>query len=147
MGYIFSKSSLKELDSCHPDLKLIACTALQSSQVDFKITEGHRTRERQNELYKEGLTTIDGIKKKGKHNYSPSRAFDIAVVTGSQLSWDRGSLIFLAGVILSVGSSLYVTGAVSHKLRWGGNWDGDGIIIKDQNFIDLPHFELLNVKK
>ena len=27
------------------------------------------------------------------------------------------------------------------KVRWGGDWDGD-FEFKDQNFHDLPHFEL-----
>ena len=146
MGYVFSQSSIKELETCHNDLQIVAHMALKLSQVDFKITVGYRTPERQNKLFKEGLTTIDGVERLGKHNHDPSQAFDIAVVTGSTLSWDRGSLIFLGGVILSVGRLLLESGKISHALRWGGNWDGDGIIIKDQNFIDLPHFELVGVK-
>jgi hypothetical protein len=29
------------------------------------------------------------------------------------------------------------------KLRWGGDWDSDKDT-KDQNFNDLPHFELID---
>ena len=34
-------------------------------------------------------------------------------------------------------------GIISHDIRWGFNWDRDGIIISDQNFQDGPHFELI----
>ncbi len=27
-------------------------------------------------------------------------------------------------------------------LRWGGDWDGD-TELRDQKFVDLPHFEVL----
>ena len=66
----------------------------------------------------------------------PSLAGDIYAWVG-KASWDKNHLILIAGVILSCADEL------GTPLRWGGNWDGDGVIISDQNFIDLPHFELL----
>ena len=38
----------------------------------------------------------------------------------------------------------FVKGVASQKgikIRWGGDWDSDNDL-HDQNFIDLPHFEL-----
>jgi len=29
------------------------------------------------------------------------------------------------------------------NLLWGGNWDADQVIIDDQNFNDLGHFEII----
>ena len=34
-------------------------------------------------------------------------------------------------------------GKITHKLRWGGNWNGDGLIVEGQSLVDLPHFELI----
>jgi peptidoglycan L-alanyl-D-glutamate endopeptidase CwlK len=31
------------------------------------------------------------------------------------------------------------------RLRWGGDWDGDGEL-DDQQFDDLPHFELIGAE-
>jgi peptidoglycan L-alanyl-D-glutamate endopeptidase CwlK len=45
-------------------------------------------------------------------------------------------MCYLAGVIQCAAAEL------GYDLRWGGNWDGDGEIIKDQKFNDLPHFEI-----
>jgi len=39
---------------------------------------------------------------------------------------------------------LYNEGKITHKLRWGGDWDSDKVF-DDQNFDDLPHFELVSV--
>jgi peptidoglycan L-alanyl-D-glutamate endopeptidase CwlK len=40
---------------------------------------------------------------------------------------------------------LLVEGKISHAIRWGGDWDSDDIF-DDQNFDDLPHFELVKIK-
>ena len=143
MDYHFGKGSLKQLSTCHKDLQILAAEALKLSVIDFKIVEGHRSLERQSQLFKEGKTKINGIDKKGKHNHLPSLAFDIAAVLPQGLSWERNNLCFIAGVILSTGTRLLMEGKISHKIRWGGNWDSDGEIITDQRFIDLPHFELV----
>ena len=50
--------------------------------------------------------------------------------------------IFLGAYLMGVASVLYEKGLISHLLRWGGNWDNDGVILLDQNFDDLPHTEL-----
>lgn len=41
----------------------------------------------------------------------------------------------MAGVILTVAQKLKI------KLRWGGDWDGDGDRLNN-SFDDLAHFEL-----
>ena len=146
MGFIFSDYSKERLQTCHPDLQLIAKEAIACTPMDFRIIEGRRTRKRQNELYQQGYSKIDGYAVKGKHNYHPSQAFDIVAIVNGKVSWLPSDLTFLAGIILGIGAKLLQEDKVSHKLRWGGNWDGDGIIIRDQSFIDLPHFELVGVK-
>ena len=145
MNYNFGNRSKTKLASCHKDLQIIAEESLKVSQVDFGISEGHRSVEKQLEYYNTGKSKIDGIKKKGKHNYSPSMAFDIyAYVSGqSKLSYNITYLSYLGGVITATAKRLLHEGRISHKARWGGNWDSDNMILTDQSFDDMPHFELI----
>jgi len=142
--YKFSNKSKERLNTCHEDLRLIANIAIQRSQIDFGIAEGHRSVERQYDLYKAGLSKIDGVNKRGKHNYKPSLAFDIYAWVNGRSSYDQRYIIFIAGVILAVAKELKEQGRIQTELRWGGNWDGDGQIINDQSFNDLVHFEIKN---
>jgi peptidoglycan L-alanyl-D-glutamate endopeptidase CwlK len=141
---VFGEGSKGNLDTCHNDLQLIANEAIKITPIDFGVSEGHRSVERQNKLFKEGKSKIDGINKKGKHNYSPSLAFDIYIyVKGkSKLAYDEKHLTFIGGVLIATAKRLYSEGKITHILRWGANWDGDGELIYDQSFQDLPHFEL-----
>lgn len=135
--YQFGTTSKNRLNTCHDDLIKVLTAAIALSPIDFGIAEGHRSLDRQKQLFGEGKSRIDGITKKGKHNYSPSLAVDVYAFVNGKASWNEKELCLIAGVILSVAANYGI------KLRWGGNWDGDGQIISDQNFIDLPHFELI----
>jgi len=93
--FYFSDRSLKKLHTCHPDLQRVALLAIQLSTVDFGVSEGHRSIERQWELYKQGrtepgkvVTWVDGIRRKSQHNYSPSRAFDVFAWVDA-VSWEE----------------------------------------------------------
>ena len=112
MNYVFGKRSKEKLAQCHADLQLIANEALKVSRMDFGISEGHRTIEKQQEYFHAGKSKVDGIKIKEKNNYQPTVAFMIN------------------------------EGKITHRLRWGFNWDMDGEIGTDQRFQDMPHFEL-----
>jgi len=143
--YKFGERSLNNLESCHEDLQLIANEALKVSQVDFGISEGHRSLQRQLELFNAGKSKIDGVTKKGKHNYNPSLAFDFyAYVPGKkELAFDVTHLMYIVGVITAVGERLYQEGKISHKVRSGANWDGDGELKYDQSFFDAPHIQIV----
>jgi len=140
----FGNSSKQRLSTCHTDLQLIMNTAIGISDIDFGIAEGHRSIEDQQKYFREGKSKIDGINKKGKHNYSPSLAADIYAYVNGKASWSNEDLNYLAGLIHAVAEMLFSQGKVSHKIRWGGNWDMDGEILIDQSFDDRPHFELVN---
>lgn len=141
--YRFGRTSEKRLETCHPDLQMIMHTAIRRSSIDFGIAEGHRSIERQKQLYDEGKSRIDGITKKGKHNYNPSLAADVYAWYDGKANWDTESLCYIAGVVQATAVELFDAGKISHKIRWGGNWDMDGVILLDQNFDDAPHFELI----
>lgn len=139
---------MQKLRSCHRDLQRIAIAAIRKSEVDFGISEGYRTVERQQELFNAGKSQIDGIKKKGKHNYKPSMAFDLFAYhshrpTRKKIMYDTATLCYIAGVIRACAEDLLQRGQVSHRLRWGGNWDKDGVLLYDQSFDDLVHFEIV----
>lgn len=146
--YKLGKGSLKKLESVHHDLVKIIKLAITRTPVDFGISEGHRSIERQKELYDQGKSKIDGINKKGKHNYNPSLAIDLYayhpdIATRKKIAYDVPTLCIIAGVIISCADELKAKGDIKHGIRWGGNWDNDGVILYDQSFDDLPHFELV----
>ena len=152
MGFKFGNSSKTKLETCHEDLQTVLHLAISRSRIDFGITEGHRSLERQKQLFNEGRSKIDGVKKKGKHNSNPSMAADIYIYhpdpdTRSKLAYDKPSLCYIAGVVISCAGELLEKGEITHTIRWGGNWDKDGVILQDQSFDDLPHFELVGVEK
>lgn len=127
------KVSMERLRTCDRRLQRIATEAIRITPIDFTILEGYRTIPRQQALFRQGASKIDGINKVGKHNYSPSLAMDIAPYP---IDWqDLRRFYLLAGTILSVANSQGVA------LRWGGDWNSNGNF-DDQSFHDLPHFEL-----
>ena len=143
----FGAASKKKLEDVHEDLVKILNLAVSRSPIDFGISEGHRSIERQKELYAQGKSKIDGVNKKGKHNYFPSLAVDVYVyhsdaATRRKICFDTNHLSLIAGVIIATQKELLEKGEISNSIRWGGNWDGDGVIVYDQSFLDMPHFEL-----
>jgi peptidoglycan L-alanyl-D-glutamate endopeptidase CwlK len=142
--YTFGRTSIEKLNTCHDDLKLIMNEAVSVSDVDFGISEGHRSIELQQKYFNEGKSQIDGVNKKGKHNYTPALAADIFPYVDNKANYDNEHLSYLAGLIHGVSEMLLKQGRISHRVRWGGNWDMDGTILLDQTFQDRPHFELVN---
>ena len=121
--------------------------AIEICAVDFGIAQGKRTVNKQLEYFLGKKSKVDPRKYtkevlplKAKHIiddiYTKAGAVDIYAYINGKASWDIKSLCYIAGVIMSVDKSM------ENRLRWGGNWDSDGQIISDQNFQDLPHFEL-----
>lgn len=148
MKYNFGKGSTYKLNTCHVDLIKIMKLAITRSRVDFGVSEGNRSLLRQKQLFDEGKSKIDGISKKGKHNYIPSLAADIYIYhpdlnTRRKLLYDKIHLSYVAGIIQASAEELADKGEVNHKIRWGANWSMDGVIDYDQSFDDYPHFELV----
>lgn len=138
----FSTTSETRLQTCHPDLQKVLRESLKISDIDFGIAEGHRSVELQQQYFKEGKSEIDGINKLGKHNMTPSMAADIYPWVNGKTNYNNETLSYLAGLIHAVATMLYNQGAITHKIRWGGNWDMDGEILTDQTLKDRPHVEL-----
>lgn len=139
--FSFGKRSSDNLSGAHFSLKKVCQKALSYGVMDFSVIEGHRSIERQNQLFEEGKSKLDGVTKKSKHNYTPSLAVDLLpyppVVNGVNVWNDKQRFSVLAGLVMAAASEEGI------MIRWGGDWDGDGNNA-DSSFHDLPHFELLH---
>jgi peptidoglycan L-alanyl-D-glutamate endopeptidase CwlK len=125
------------LATVHPDLQVVMAEAIK--YYDFTILEGQRSKERQEELYKEGKSKLMN----SKHLMAPSHAVDVAPfpVDFSDEPKNIHTYYYLAGVILSIAERLYIEGKIRSKIRWGGDWNRNKNF-KDESFNDLVHFEL-----
>lgn len=134
--YSFSLRSLDNLESCHPDLQLVCNQVIQV--FDFSVLEGHRGKREQNHYLAEGKSQLAWPN--SKHNSIPSMAVDVAPYP---IDWNnRSRFILLAGYMMMAAEILYSLGIISHKLRWGGDWDMDQNP-ENETFHDLGHFELI----
>lgn len=128
--YKFSKRSLDNLYNV--DARLVKICNELIKRIDFTVIEGHRSLERQMELYKKGASQIDGVTKKGKHNYLPSLAIDIIPYKKGHNPFDgskESDKMFkeLAKEFKAVAKELDI------KVTWGGDW---------KSLVDKPHFQL-----
>lgn len=141
----FGKDSRAKLNTCHKDLQLICEEVIKN--IDFTVTEGAREDAKQMQYFKEGKSKLDGVKQRSKHQVTKeeplSYAVDIAPypVDYSNKAKSLARFYHLAGYMFQASAKLLEEGKITHKIRWGGNWDGD-FDFADQNFDDLPHFEL-----
>ena len=125
----FGKSSKKRLITCDSKLQEIFNEVIK--HVDCSVLEGHREKDRQNKLFKEGKTKVRYPD--GRHNRQPSSAVD---VTPYPVDWkDRERQTLFAGFVIGVASQMGI------NLRWGGDWDQDFQVV-DNRFDDFPHLEL-----
>ena len=125
----FSKKSKAKLNTC--DKRLIELFNKVVKKFDCTIIEGHRSKDRQNKLFDEGKSKLQYPN--GNHNATPSMAVDVAPYP---IDWnDRERFTYFAGYVVGIAYQMGL------KIRWGGDWDMD-TQVKDNNFDDLPHFEI-----
>lgn len=141
----FGKSSRDKLSTCHPDIQAILNALIEI--YDFTVVEGERSLETQQEYFRAGKSTKDGVINKSKHQSSPSMAVDIMPVAPdtnafSGKTLDNARFYFMMGMVQVIAIQLLEQGIISHNVRFGLDWDGDKIY-SDQTFHDLPHFELV----
>jgi len=126
----FSEKSISKLSTCHPLLQRVFHEVVR--EFDCTILEGHRDKDRQNQMVADGKSQVQWPD--GKHNTVPSLAVD---VTPYPIKWDdRERQTLFAGYVLATAKSMGVT------LRWGGDWDRD-TEVRDNSFDDLVHFEIV----
>lgn len=121
MTYKFSAKSLERLSGVHPDLQRVMSEAITDSPLDFGITEGLRTKERQQELFNSGKSQTM------RSRHLTGHAVDIAIFIDGKANWDFKNYQIVADHIKAVAKLNDV------PIVWGGDW---------VSFKDGPHFEL-----
>ena len=117
----FHQRSLANLDTVHPDLKRVMLEAIENAPFDFGITEGLRTKERQQQLFNEGKSqTLNS-------RHLTGNAVDIVIFIDNKVTWDLKYYKVLSEHIKAVAKLNDV------PVVWGGDW---------KSFVDAVHFEL-----
>jgi len=120
------------------------------TKVDFAVTEGLRTPERQRELFAKGASQI---KEGGTH--VAGRAIDVVAFLGGRISWelnlydDIADAMRLAALEANVGLRWGAAWNVPDIRHWKGTMESAMMYYIDARrnmgqrpFIDGPHFEL-----
>lgn len=121
MAFRLSSRSLARLDGVHPDLIRVVKRAIQITPVDFGITEGLRTKERQKDLVDQGASrTLNS-------RHLTGHAVDVVAYVGSEVRWDWPLYPKIAAAFRQAAKEEGV------PIIWGGDWP---------RLRDGPHFEL-----
>ena len=87
MTYAFSKTSKSRLETCHDELQRLFNEVIKCK--DCSILEGARSDERQEELYSQGKSQLDGITKKSNHQITKENPKSFAVdVMPYPINWE-----------------------------------------------------------
>jgi peptidoglycan L-alanyl-D-glutamate endopeptidase CwlK len=125
----WSARSLSNLKGIHPDLRRVLDRALQESPLDFVVTEGLRSIERQRELLRIGASTTLKSRHLTGHAVDLYAWVDLNLngkVEFTEMANPR-LLKIIAGAIKAAAAKENVS------IVWGGDW---------KKFKDMPHVEL-----
>lgn len=121
MSFRLSSRSRARLVGVHPALTAVVEAAITRTPVDFMITEGLRTAERQNALIKAGASRTT------RSRHLTGHAVDVAALVEGQVRWDWPLYGRIAEAFKAAARDLKT------PLIWGGDW---------KTLRDGPHFEL-----
>lgn len=144
-----SQRSLRRLEGVDDGLVAVVKRAIELTTVDFAVTEGLRTLERQRELVAAGRSQT----MQSKH--LEGRAVDLVAFLRNDISWELNLYDDIADAMRKAAVEKGVS------IRWGAAWTvpditaWDGLMSEAMNayidirrsqgrrpFIDAPHFEL-----
>jgi peptidoglycan L-alanyl-D-glutamate endopeptidase CwlK len=120
MTYKLGSRSISNLRGVHPDLVAVVKRAITLTEIDFTVTEGLRTKERQAQLVKAGAS------KTMNSRHITGHAVDVAAWVDG-IRWDWPLYAKIAVAFKKAAADLGV------PIVWGGDW---------KSFRDGPHFEL-----
>lgn len=121
-------ASLERLSAVHPDLQRVIHRAAEISEIEFIVTEGARTIDRQRQLLKAGATTTLRSRHVPDVNAcGVACAVDLAAVVDGEVRWDWPLYNQIAA---AVKEAARIEGVA---MEWGGDWI---------RFKDGPHFQL-----
>ncbi len=121
MSFRLSERSLKRLVGVHPRLVALVREAAALSPVEFMVTEGLRTPERQAALVRAGASRT----KRSRH--LTGHAVDVAALVDGQVRWDWPLYPRIAAAFKAAAARQ------GTAMIWGGDWT---------RLRDGPHFEL-----
>lgn len=152
MAFKLSQRSLGRLEGVKPELVDVVKRAIELTTIDFGVTEGLRTEERQKELVAKGAS------KTMKSKHLEGNAVDLVAYLGSQVQWE----ISLYDNIIDAVKQAAAEKGVS--IRWGAAWhinnivDYEGTMEEAMNeyvdlrrsqgkrpFLDACHIELTDI--
>lgn len=122
MGITLNERSLRNLTGVNPDMVAIVHRAAELTPINFVVTEGLRTIQRQAELVAKGASRTMNSK------HLTGRAVDVAAFPDGKLSWEFKYYKLISEAFKQAARELDI------KIRWGGDW---------KSFVDSPHFELI----
>jgi peptidoglycan L-alanyl-D-glutamate endopeptidase CwlK len=118
--------SMSRLKEVKPDLQKLVLEVAKRSSINFVITDGVRTKLRQEELFKTGKSRTMNSK------HLTGDAVDVAIIVNNKAVWDKQSYTNLSVIFKEVAKELGI------GIRWGGDF---------RNFFDGPHYELAPLPK
>lgn len=121
MTFRLSSRSRARLVGVHPALIAVVEAAITRTAVDFMITEGLRTAERQAALIKAGASRTT------RSRHLTGHAVDVAALVEGQVRWDWPLYGRIAQAFKAAALDLKT------PMIWGGDW---------KTLRDGPHFEL-----
>ncbi|CAI2057953.1 Uncharacterised protein [Serratia quinivorans] len=121
INFRFSKRSEGNLEGVNPALVAVVRRSLELSPVDFGITEGLRSRERQKQMVAAGASQTMNSRHLTGH------AVDVVAYLGSNISWEWKYYEQIAAAFKQAGAEL------GTAIEWGGDW---------KTLKDGPHFQL-----
>ena len=121
MSFRLSERSIKRLDGVHPRLAALVREAAALSPVDFMVTEGVRTPERQAALVRAGASRTL------RSRHLTGHAVDVAALVEGQVRWDWPLYPRIAAAFKAAATRQ------GTAIIWGGDW---------ASLKDGPHFEL-----
>ena len=121
MSFRLSSRSRTRMTGVHPALIAVVEAAVARTSVDFMVTEGLRSPERQAVLVKAGASRT----KRSRH--LTGHAVDVAALVDGQVRWDWPLYGRIAEAFKAAALELQT------PLIWGGDWP---------TLRDGPHFEL-----
>lgn len=122
MSFSLGERSRINLRGVDERLVRVVEQAIKETTIDFTVTEGLRTPERQKQLVN------DGFSQTLKSKHLTGHAVDLVALVDGKVSWDKKHYPEIARAMKKAAAEQKV------NIRWGGDF---------KSFFDGPHFELV----
>lgn len=116
-----SQRSMSRMDGVHPDLVAVTKRAIELTEIDFGVTEGLRTKDRQKVLVAQGAS------KTMNSRHITGHAVDVVAYLDGEVRWDWPLYHKIADAMKEAAAELGVA------IECGVDW---------KSFPDGPHIEL-----